>query len=470
MAYALSTVHSMLSSLRSRLWLSYAVIITIALVIVTLVVLAFLFRNPLASRQIQDRLLKVQNTVLANPQQFTGNPGAIEQLRNKYDVRVLVFNSSRDLLFDSNPGDPKITFPRRNILGRAEQTVRDEKGQSWLYTFKRVAPDRILVIAAPRPRVPVLNIFTDQFLIPVLEGGLIALSLSLILAFAISRWIADPLQQVVHAAQTYPSDEMKSISPSGPHEVQDLTRAFNSMIARVESSQKTQREFVANDSHELKTPLTSIQGFAQAILDEAADTPEKRKQAAQVIYNEAGRMHRMALDLLDLARLEAGTADLKMSAVDLKAILQNIVVKFTPQAQTAGIDLQLDVPTDLPSIIADGDRLAQVFTNLVDNALKFTPANGQVTLSAVNAGANIEISITDTGIGVPQDALPYLFDRFYQADPSRAGGEGHSAGLGLAIVKEIVEAHGGRISVRSELGHGTTFVIHLPLAANKFQR
>src|SRR5512145_1890212 len=121
---------------------------------------------------------------------------------------------------------------------------------------------------------------------------------------------------------------MKSISPAGPHEVQDLTRAFNSMIARVESSQRSQRDFVANVSHELKTPLTSIQGFAQAILDDTADTPEARKQAAQIIYNEAGRMHRMALDLLDLARLEAGTADLQMSKMDVGVLLQGIVDKF----------------------------------------------------------------------------------------------------------------------------------------------
>lgn len=459
----------MFTSLRSRLWLSYAFVVTIALVIVALAVLAFLIRNPLASRQIQQHLQEVQSTILANPQ-FIENPSSIEQLKQTSGVRVLVFNSNRDLVFDSNPGEPKIAFPRRNILGRGAQTVRDEKGQLWLYTFKRASQDRVVVVAAPRPRVPVLNIFTDQFLIPVLEGGLIALALSLILAYAISRWVADPLQKLVHAAQTYPSDDMNSIVPSGPHEVQDLARAFNSMIDRVESSQKSQREFVANVSHELKTPLTSIQGFAQAILEEAADTPEKRKQAAEIIYNEAGRMHRMALDLLDLARLEAGTADLKMSAVDLKALLQNVVARFTPQAQIADIHLQLNTPANLPSLFGDGDRLAQVFTNLIDNALKFTPANGQVTLSVASAGEEMEISITDSGSGIPREALPRLFERFYQVDASRAGGEGHGAGLGLAIVKEIIEAHGGRISVRSELGHGTTFVIHLPLATNKSQR
>jgi len=325
---------------------------------------------------------------------------------------------------------------------------------------------RLLVVAAPRPRVPLLNIFTDELLLPILEGGLIALLLSLVLAFALSRWVADPLQQVVVAARNYPkgSEEMKPVSARGPREVQDLTRAFNSMVKRVNSTQRSQRDFVANVSHELKTPLTSVQGFAQAILDGTADTPEARKQAAQIIYDEAGRMHRMALDLLDLARFEAGTADLKMSSVDMGPLLRGVIEKFALQAQKAGVNLQVDVPSDLPLLIGDGDRLAQVFTNLVDNALKYTPTKGHVTLSAANVGNEMELSITDTGEGVPDEALPHLFDRFYQVDPSRAGGEKHGAGLGLAIVQEITQAHGGRISVRSQAGHGTTFVIHLPLA------
>jgi two-component system sensor histidine kinase ResE len=186
-------------------------------------------------------------------------------------------------------------------------------------------------------------------------------------------------------------------------------------------------------------------------------------QAAQIIYNESGRMHRMALDLLDLAKLEAGTADLKMSAVNIGLLLWNISEKFTPQAQKAGIYLQVITPQDLPTLIGDGDRLAQVLMNLVDNALKFTPWHGEVTLAAENAGNEIQITVADSGTGVPKEALPRLFDRFYQVDASRAGGEGHGVGLGLAIVQEIVDAHSGRISVRSELGHGTTFVIHLPL-------
>jgi len=454
----------MFTSLRSRLWLSYAFVIAVAITIVALVLFVFLIRNPVLTRELQQQLKTVQSAIVADPQAYLDSPDALQRVAKDNKVRVLVFSSARKLQLDSNQAAPSLPAPRRNLLNRSSQTAVDAKGNVWLYTTKRLDDGRILVVAAPRPRVPILNIFADQFLLPVLEGGVIAFLLSLVLAYALSRWVADPLQQVVVAARNYPSVDMNPVEPHGPREVQDLTRAFNSMIVRVHSSQQSQKDFVANVSHELKTPLTSIQGFAQAILDDTANTPAARKQAAQIIYDESARMHRMALDLLDLARLEAGTADLEMSAVDVKVLLQSIVEKFIPQAKKADIDLQANIPDDLPVLIADGDRLAQVFTNLVDNALKFTPAHGQVTLSAKKVGAEMELIVADTGFGVENEALPRLFDRFYQADPSRAGGEKHGAGLGLAIVQEIVQAHGGKIGVRSRVGHGTTFTIQLPLA------
>jgi signal transduction histidine kinase len=455
----------MFTSLRSRLWLSYAFVIAVALGAVAFVLLAYLIRNPLPARQTRQQLVTVRDLILAAPQGFVKNPSLLEDISRPNNVRVIVFGQSRETLIDTNPEKPQFPFPRRNVLNRNTQVALDAEGSAWLYTSSRLPNGWILVVTAPRPRAPGLAIFRDEFFAPIVQAGLIALALSLILAFALSRWVADPLQKVIAAARGYPAEGAQPVEPRGPREVQDLTRAFNSMVARVHASQRSQRDFVANVSHELKTPLTSIQGFAQAILDGTAGTPEGRRQAAQVIYDEAARMHRMALDLLDLARLEAGTADLEMSEVDLRMLLQAVVEKFTPQMDKASVALRLDVPDDLPAITGDGDRLGQAFSNLVDNALKFTPANGQIVLSAKKAEAEIEVSVADTGSGVSNEALPRLFDRFYQADPSRAGGGRRGAGLGLAIAKEIVEAHGGKIGVRSQAGHGTTFTIHLPLAS-----
>ena len=453
----------MFTSLRSRLWLSYAFVVSIALSIVTIVLLVYIARNPVLTRQTQQKLNTVRELIADNPGKFIDDQTELVKFAQENNVRVVVFNSGRELLFDSTPDQPELPFPRRNMLNQNSQVALDAKGDAWLYATSRGFGGRVLVVAAPRPRVPVLNIFADEFFVPIMQGWVIALLLSLVLAFLLSRWVADPLQNVILAARNYPSDDIVEVPVRGPREVQDLTQAFNSMVKRVDNSQRSQKDFVADVSHELKTPLTSIQGFAQAILDETADTPEARKQAAQIIYDESGRMHRMALDLLDLARFESGIADLKMSQVDVSALLQNIVNKFTPQAQQSNIELQVNIPDELPMLLADGDRLAQVFTNLVDNALKFTPANGSISLAAKPVGAEMELSITDTGSGVPEDALPRLFDRFYRVDQSRVGGKKHSTGLGLAIVKEIVQAHGGRIGVRSQAGQGTTFIIHLPL-------
>ncbi|MEN9563635.1 MAG: hypothetical protein RIR73_1879, partial [Chloroflexota bacterium] len=191
---------------------------------------------------------------------------------------------------------------------------------------------------------------------------------------------------------------------------------------------------------------------------------ESQRKAAQVIYTESERMHRMVLDLLDLAKLDAGTADMNMSPVNMRVLLNSIAEKFTPQSQRAGVKIEIDIPSDLPSLVADGDRMAQVFTNLIDNALKFTPQGGEISLRAFVNADKLNVSVADTGMGIAEEDLPFIFQRFYQADPARKGGEAHSAGLGLAIVHEIVAAHGGRISVQSRKEMGTTMEVILPLA------
>lgn len=456
----------MFSSLRSRLWLSYAFLVAIAISIVAVVLLVYLIRNPFAYRQAFERVRAAQALIAKRSPEFYDGPGAesFDRIDKAFDVRVILYSPAGQVLQDTRPSENAISLPyKKKSLIRTLPVTRDLMGEHWLYSLTSLPDGRFLLVASPRPKVAGLSVFTDELLPLFLQGGVIALLLSLVLAFLLARWVADPLQQMLSAARTVPSEVVMPVKPRGPREVQDVMRAFNSMVGRVQASHSSQRKFVANVSHELKTPLTSIQGFAQAILDGTADTPEARRQAAEVIYNEAGRMHRLALDLLDLAQLDAGTADLAMAPLDVKTLLNALVEKFSPLAARA--DVTVAAHSDaLPLLMGDGDRLAQVFTNLVDNALKFTPVGGQVRLAARQEGQEVVVDVSDTGRGISPEALPHVFDRFYQEDSSRSHRERQGSGLGLAIAREIVAAHGGKISVQSQLGQGTVFSVRLPLA------
>jgi two-component system, OmpR family, sensor kinase len=457
----------MFSSLRSRLWWSYVLVTAAALGVVAVVLLIYIIQNPSTYRAASARLTAVAALLRKNEASLASLTSVelqtrIEQVGNIYDTRIILFNRKRQVIVDSQTsGQSPLQMPLLPRL-RVSSVMRDQGGQYWLYIIQHLANGNWLLIATPRPAVPLLTVLSDELMLPILGAAVVALIISLFVAFWLARWIGDPLQRVVVASRQMPSAQAKPIAPRGPQEVQELALAFNDMNDRVITSQKSQREFVANVSHELKTPLTSVQGFAQAILDGTANSPDEQKQAAKVIYDEASRMHRMVLDLLDLARLDAGTLDLKRASVDLAGVLRNIAEKFAPQARAAQVDIRVET-TLLPAITGDGDRLSQVFTNLVDNALKNTLAGGNITLRAASAGADVHVDVIDTGSGIPAEALPHIFERFYQADSSRSGGKQHGTGLGLAIVKEIVVAHGGKISVRSTSGLGSIFSISLPL-------
>lgn len=455
----------MFSSLRSRLWLTYALLIAVALFIVAVIFLIYVIRNPLVYRQALQKLNAVQGVLLARQEEWVNlPPGRIANLfqrqAKQLEVRLLLLSSPGRLVLVDSEGESSSQLDLRR-LARLNHTTYDENGQPWLFNYATLENGNTLVVAVPRPRPPLITILTDELMPPLLVGGSVALVFALFLAFGVARWVADPLQRLVNAARTFSGENMRPLPLEGPQEVRELVGAFNQMTGRVQAGQQAQREFVANVSHELKTPLTSIHGFAQAILDGTADTPEAQQQAAQIIYDESARLHRLALDLLDLARLDAGIADLKRDLLDVNALVNGVAERFTPQARAAGVTLDVDL-APLPTITGDGDRLAQVFTNLVDNALKFTSPGGRILLRTLASDEGVEVDVQDSGAGIPSESLPHIFDRFYQADPARQGGKAHGAGLGLAIAREIVAAHGGKISVRSTLGQGSVFMVRLP--------
>ncbi len=202
------------------------------------------------------------------------------------------------------------------------------------------------------------------------------------------------------------------------------------------------------------------QGFAQAILDGAANTPEMLQQAARVIYDEAMRMARMVQDLLDLARLDSGIADMRRETISLAPLLEGLIIQFTPQAQAAQVTLDVHL-MPLPPVIGDPDRLSQAVANILDNAIKFSPAGGKVYLSAVSKGKEVEIAIVDEGPGIPPEDIPRIFEGFFRT-PNAKRVEPYGTGLGLPLVKRVVEAYGGRIQVESEPGKGSEFTFTFP--------
>jgi signal transduction histidine kinase len=459
----------MFNSLRSRLWLTYAFLIGSILIVAGLGLAIFLLRAPqFVARQHVEWIAGVIQKREVTLENVSRNdlPTAVRRADALVDARIVVLSSQGKVLADSRLERigpfPELPLNRiRNSIGGSD-IFRDSGNRLWVYTTLEMPSGEFILIAV-RPAFPYLQMFRQDVVPPLLWAGVVALLLAIILAVWISRWIVSPLQRITYAARSVAGKPSQHIPVEGPEEVQELSTAFNEMTARVQSSQISQRDFIANVSHELKTPLTSIQGFAQAILDDTAGAPEARKQAAGVIYSEAERMNQLVLSLLELARLDAGTAQLEQETVDLQAVLWNIVNKLTPQARASQVELHAEIPP-LLTVEGDENRLTQVFTNLVDNALKFTSQGGKVTLTARVVGDSAEIRVMDTGPGISSQDLPHIFERFYQADKSRQGGQGHGVGLGLAIAREIVQAHRGTIRAESSPGQGATFVVSLPTA------
>ncbi len=225
-------------------------------------------------------------------------------------------------------------------------------------------------------------------------------------------------------------------------------------------TERLRRELTVNVSHELRTPLTSIKGFAETLLQGAMQDEATRRRFLSIIDSEADRLVKLVDDLLDLSRLESKRVTLELGPVNLSQLAAHTVDKLRPLADESALTLLYSGPPDV-TVTADSDRLAQVLTNLIDNALKYTPAGGRVEVQVVPRDGEVAVTVADTGRGIPPDDLPHVFERFYRADRSRTRGSG-GTGLGLAIAKHIVEAHGGQISVRSRLDEGTAFIFTLP--------
>ncbi len=463
----------MLASLRGRLWLSYAMLIGLALTIVALGLFWALLRSPLLYRQSVFRLRLVGIELSTQVDTLLDGPADalesfVQEQADERQVRLVLFRADGEILMDTGSVALVRLPPVETRLDNQDAIrafmLRDEQRRVWVAVLQPLISPYHLLVAMPRPVLPLRTILRDEVVSPLIWAGVMALVVAFVLSLFIAGWIANPLQRMAARTRSVSSENFTPLPLEGPAEVQQLAHSFNEMMERVQSSQQSQREFMANVSHELKTPLTSIQGFSQAILDGTLKKPEDLRQAGRVINEESGRMNRLVADLLALARLEAGTADLQRAPVNLRALLTSVAEKFSFQSQAAQITLATDLK-NAPVVAGDEDRLMQVFNNLMDNAIRFTPAGGKVTLGSEAKEGFALVRVADTGVGIDPSEQQRIFDRFYQVDHARSGGAGRGVGLGLAIARQIVLAHQGKIWLESAVGQGTTFYVQLPLAA-----
>src|SRR5699024_2056186 len=226
---------------------------------------------------------------------------------------------------------------------------------------------------------------------------------------------------------------------------------------------KFRKDFIANVSHELRTPISLMQGYSEAIVDDIAESKEDKNALAQIINEESLRMSRLVNELLDIAKMESGQISINFEEVYLQEYIQKIIRKFERVAKEHHIQLILDESLEKPYILMDSDRMEQVFTNLIDNAISHTEENGHVKLHLRNNADGLTAIIEDNGSGIPEEDLPFVFERFYKSDKSRVRNhKKKGTGLGLSIAKNIIEAHHGKISVKSKINEGTSFILHIP--------
>jgi two-component system OmpR family sensor kinase/two-component system sensor histidine kinase BaeS len=291
--------------------------------------------------------------------------------------------------------------------------------------------------------------------------GLGIASLSLIVGLVLSRRMSRPLSDLTAATRAVAAGDLDVRVPTEyPGEAGELAAAFNQMTQDLAQADKLRRNLTADVAHELRTPISVVRGKLEGILDGVYPATSEHLEP---VLEEIKLLTQLVEDLGLLALAEAGQLTLERQATNLGDLLQDAQVNFGPQAEDRGVTLALDLPSGLPKVMADRRRIAQVIGNLVINALRHTPAGGCVTLSASEAqGGMIEISVADTGAGIPSEDLPYIFERFWRGEKSRSR-TGGGTGLGLTIARQLVQVHGGKIGVESTLGQGSRFWFTLPI-------
>jgi len=463
----------MLHSLRFRLLLMMIIVIMIAVGTVAL------FASRTTTTEFQRyverggmlrhrRFEAVLAMYYTQSQSWDGVQPLVEQMGQIAGERILLADREGRIVADSG----------RKLLGQA--VSRDWARPAALITFRGTPIGAVYVSPPGEPgsgagEEGFISSVNRSLLLAVMAASLAAV----LLTSALSRRILGPIEALTAAARRMEKGDLSQrVAVRSRDEVGELARAFNAMADGLARIEQLRRNMVNDVAHELRTPLSNIRGYLEALRDGLA-----RPSPALIdsLYEEVMLLNRLVEDLQELTLAEAGQLKLVRQPVALVEIVERVVSIFQPQTTAKGLTVRAELPTDLPLVDADPDRVGQVLRNLLSNAVTYTPPGGEIVVAARAVGSDtsatpvlssveglstwVEVSVRDTGIGIAPEHLPYVFERFYRADKSRARATG-GAGLGLAIVKQLVEAHGGRVWAESTPGVGSVFAFTLPTTAS----
>ena len=444
----------MIHSLRFRLVVSFT------LVILVVIGSVFFFINRATQAEIRqfveyvaqmraERMEIVLSGYYLQRGDWEGIQPFVEQWGNLYGQRIILTDAN-DIVVADSEGD---------VLG--ESYAPDSPGRPLSPPGQTGTIGTLYIESSSDVGLISLQILLKEIGRFFIWGGLIGIAIALVITFLLSRRVLAPVKALTSAArQLGRGDFSQRVQVKDKGEVGEMANTFNFMASDLEQAEQLQRNMVADIAHELRTPLSNLRGYLEAVRDGVikpdADT-------IRSLDEEAALLSRLVDDLQELSLAEAGELKLICQAENIGELIKQTVGGLQAQAATKGLSVSVDLPDRLPAVNIDSPRISQVLRNLLENALAHTAEGDAITVTAAQQGNWVEVSVVDTGEGIPAEGLPNIFERFYRVDKSRARTTGGS-GLGLTIAKRLVEAHGGTIQAQSEGGKGSRFSFTVPVA------
>lgn len=431
-----------------RAKLGSVIVLAVAMtLLISYLIIAYALRNSTKSQEAV-RALAIASKVANGGRSIDGSTkvvivnalGSVETFGAAIDVEAPTFSDR---------------VPHWGVSGTITYASIPTEDGGWV-TVLRPAPAR-----GKAGRVESTLAFLQSMWWQFLLAALVAAAIALLMARWLARGMTQPLRDMAGAAHRMEvGDYSARVHTQSRDEVGQLAQAFNRMSGELEQLERIRRDLVANVSHELKTPIAAIRAHLENLLD-GVEAPDPA--TLQVMLGQSERLGRLVEQLLDLSKLESGEVPLHREDVPVGPLVARVIGEISVAREASEVRIHREIDQDLPALNADAERVHQVLYNLVDNAVRYTPPGGEVTIAAHRHNGSVEISVTDTGVGIEPEHLPRLFERFYRVDEARSREDG-GTGIGLAIARSVVEAHGGHIRADSRPGHGSVFTVDLPAA------